>query len=64
MGAWMWIDELELGLATEIDVEEALNLFYFIRLAAIIVLGMTILLIITGSILFTLKLWEKKQIEL
>ncbi|MFT7073267.1 MAG: PAS domain S-box-containing protein [Patiriisocius sp.] len=58
MGAWTWIDKLELGLATEIDVDEAFNLFYFIRLAAMIVLGLTLFIII-GSILFTLSLGEK-----
>ncbi len=63
MGAWTWIDKLEIGLATEIDVEEALNLFYFIRLAAIIVLGFTLLIII-GSILFTLSLGEKANVAL
>ena len=63
MGAWMWIDELELGLATEIDVEEALNLFYFIRLSALLVLGITLLIII-GSILFTLTLGEKANVAL
>lgn len=63
MGAWMWIDDLELGLATEIDVEEALTLFYFIRLAAIIVLGLTLIFII-GSILFVLSLGEKANVAL
>ncbi len=63
MGAWMWINELELGLATEIDVEEALELFYFIRLSAIIVLGIALILII-GSILFTLTLGEKANVAL
>ena len=63
MGAWMWIDKLELGLATEIDVEEALDLFYFIRLSAIIVLGITLIFII-GSILFTLNLGEKANVAL
>ncbi|NOQ92759.1 MAG: transporter substrate-binding domain-containing protein, partial [Flavobacteriaceae bacterium] len=63
MGAWMWIDNLELGLATEIDVEEALSLFYFIRLSAIIVLGITLIFII-GSILFTLSLGEKANVAL
>ncbi len=63
MGAWQWIDEMELGLTTEIDVEEAMSLFYFIRLAAIIVLGITLIFII-GSILFTLTLGEKANFAL
>ncbi len=63
MGAWMWIDDLELGLATEIDEEEALSLFYFIRLLAIIVLGITLIFII-GSILFVLSLGEKANVAL
>jgi PAS domain S-box-containing protein len=63
LGAWTWIDKLELGLATEIDKEEALKLFYFIRLAAILVIGITLLLII-GSILFVLSLGEKANVAL
>ena len=59
----MWIDELELGLATEIDVKEALSLFYFIRLSAIIVLGITLIFII-GSILFVLSLGEQANVAL
>ncbi|MCD6597684.1 MAG: PAS domain S-box protein, partial [Bacteroidales bacterium] len=63
MGAWQWIDEMELGLSTEIDAEEAITLFYFIRLSAIIVLGITLIFII-GSILFTLTLGEKANFAL
>jgi PAS domain S-box-containing protein len=63
MGAWQWIDNMELGLATEIDTDEALALFSFIRLAAIIVIGITLIFII-GAILFTLKLGEKANFSL
>ena len=63
MGAWTWLDKLELGLATEIDVSEALKLFYFIRLSALIGVSIALLLII-GSILFTLSLGEKANVAL
>jgi len=57
-GAWLWIDEMELGLATEIDVEEAYNLYHFIRLMALFVMGITVIFIV-GSLLFTLTLGER-----
>jgi len=62
-GAWMWIDEMELGLATEIDVEEAYKLYNFIRLSALLVLGITIIFII-GAIMFTLTLGERANVAL
>ena len=58
-----WVDKMGLGLATEIDVEEALDLFFFIRVVAILVLGLTLIFIV-GAILFTLKLGEKANYSL
>ncbi|RLD35777.1 MAG: hypothetical protein DRI83_06340, partial [Bacteroidetes bacterium] len=62
-GAWMWIDEMELGLATEIDVEEAYRLYHFIRISAFIVLAITIIFLI-AAILFTLTLGERANAAL
>ena len=58
IGAWKWIEEMEIGLATEIDTEEAYSLFKFIRNLAAVVMIVTLVLLI-GAIIFTLTLGER-----
>jgi PAS domain S-box-containing protein len=50
LGAWMWDSGLGLGMASEIDANEALEPFFDIRDTVLIVLGATVLmaLILTG----------------
>jgi PAS domain S-box-containing protein len=57
-GSWRWLDDLNMGLASEMDSEEALQTYYFIRNAAIIVLAATIVLLVV-IVLFTVVLGEK-----
>ncbi len=42
LGAWFWNDELEFGMATEIDVEEALKSYYVTRWITIGLLSLTV----------------------
>lgn len=44
VGTWLWDNNLGIGLATEIDKDEAMKLYYHTRLSIIIVLSITILL--------------------
>jgi len=50
LGAWLWDFELDMGMATEIDWEEAFNPYVVMRNTLIITLGITVLiaLILTG----------------
>ncbi len=50
MGAWMWDNDMGIGIATEIDVDDALKSFFEIRNTVLIVLGATVFmaLILTG----------------
>lgn len=41
LGAWEWIEELDIGIATEIDEEDALKPFYTVRKIILIVLILT-----------------------
>lgn len=43
-GAWIWDSELGVGLASEIDEEEALTIFYITRVIIITVLSITLFL--------------------
>ncbi len=43
-GAWLWDNQLKIGLATEIDEADALGPFYTIRTVILTVLGITALL--------------------
>ncbi len=54
MGAWLWDEKLDIGMATEIDVSEAMQTFHDIRFAMFIVLAMTVLisLLLTGLFLW------------
>jgi PAS domain S-box-containing protein len=50
-GAWLWDDNLGVGLATEIDQADALGSYFTTRTVILTVLGITVLLAL-GSILF------------
>jgi polar amino acid transport system substrate-binding protein len=57
-GAWQWDFELGMGMASEIDVAEALSTYYTMRLTVLGVLGVTLFLSV-GSTLFVLILGER-----
>ena len=57
-GAWLWNADLELGLATEIDVTEAMSDYYQIRWTVFGVLGLTLFLSV-GAVLLVLILGER-----
>ena len=50
-GAWLWDDNLGVGLATEIDQADALSSYFTFRTVIITVLGITVLLAL-GSLMF------------
>jgi PAS domain S-box-containing protein len=54
LGAWTWDPKLQIGLASEITVDDALNTYYYTRDIVQLVLGLTTLLSLTlaGIILF------------
>ena len=57
-GTWLWNADLGLGLATEIDVAEAMSDYYQIRRTVFGVLGVTLLLSV-GAVLLVLILGER-----
>ena len=57
-GAWIWNADLGLGLATEIDVAEAMSGYYQIRRTVFGVLGVTLFLSV-GAVLLVLILGER-----
>ena len=57
-GAWLWNAELGMGLATEIDVKEAMSTYYQIRRTVFGVLGFTLFLSV-GAVLLVLILGER-----
>ncbi len=57
-GAWLWNVDLGLGLATEIDVAEAMSDYYQIRWTVFGVLGLTLFLSV-GAVLLVLILGER-----
>ena len=50
-GAWLWDEQLQIGLATEIDVADALGPYYTTRTVILTVLAITVLLAL-GSLVF------------
>lgn len=58
MGAWLWDQKLDMGMTTEIDVNEALSPYYLTRGSIIGILTLTLLLS-AGAILFTLFTGER-----
>ena len=63
IGAWVWIDELGLGLTTEMDADEALSTVDTLRLTILTILGLTLTLS-AGATLFTLALGERTSAAL
>jgi len=57
-GAWLWNAELDIGLAVELDVAEALSRYYRTRTTIFSILGFTLLLSM-GAILFVLIIGER-----
>ncbi|MFC1857463.1 transporter substrate-binding domain-containing protein [Thermodesulfobacteriota bacterium] len=57
-GAWMWESHLGLGIATEIDVDEALSGYYTLRQNLLIITGAMLLLSIIATLL-TIILGER-----
>jgi len=50
-GAWTWLDELEMALASEIDVADALDTHYGIRNTVFGILAVTLLISVCGTML-------------
>lgn len=61
LGAWLWDDVLGVGLASELDREEALDSFYSVRNTIILVLGV---IVIFSLILTALSAWIGEQANL
>ena len=57
-GTWLWDKQLGIGLATEIDEDEALVSYYTTRTVVIILLGVTVILAL-GSLLFAVLIDER-----
>ena len=57
-GAWLWNADLGLGLATEVDVADAMSNYYQIRRTVFGILGFTLLLSV-GTVLLVLLLGER-----
>ncbi|MGL1862666.1 MAG: transporter substrate-binding domain-containing protein [Pseudodesulfovibrio sp.] len=63
VGKWSWISDIELGVATEIDKEEAYSAFTSLRFTVILIMSITLLMFI-GATLFTLFLGERTSLSL
>ena len=57
LGAWLWNEELELGMAAEIDADEALANYFALRTTLFSLLGLTLTIAI-GAILITLNIGQ------
>ena len=57
-GAWLWDDNLDIGLTTEIDEADALSPYYTTRTVILTVLGITVILAL-GSLLFAVVIEER-----
>jgi PAS domain S-box-containing protein len=57
-GAWLWNHRLNLGMAAEIDMDEALHDFHYIRTSAFGILGITLFLAV-GSTLLVLGIGQR-----
>ncbi len=63
VGSWLWSDELGIGLATEIDLEEALAPYLALRYLVVGVLGITVLLAI-GLTGFSVWFGDRAKVRL
>ena len=57
-GAWLWSEELGIGVATEIEEAEALSHYYRMQGTLLGILGLTALLLL-GATLFTVSVGER-----
>ena len=57
-GAWLWYNQLKIGLTTEIDEADALGPYYTTRTVILTVLGITVLLAL-GSLIFAVVIEER-----
>ena len=70
VGAWLWDEELNLGITTEIDLAEALAPFYKARLLILVILAVTLAVAISYSLVIlaignrTTRYYEKWSEEL
>ncbi|PCI39417.1 MAG: hypothetical protein COB46_08870 [Rhodospirillaceae bacterium] len=62
-GTWVWNERLGLGIASEIDVDEAFSGYYSLRLSLLVITGITLLLTIS-ALLVTLMLGEKATLTM
>jgi hypothetical protein len=58
VGAWKWLDEYGLGVATEIDVDEAFAPVYILRRAFLVLMS---LLVASAAVLFAVMLWASRK---
>jgi len=58
VGAWLWDDDLGLGMTSEMDLAEALSPYKVMRLTVIGILGLTLLILI-GITFFVLLVGER-----
>jgi PAS domain S-box-containing protein len=58
LGAWIWDPNLRVGLATEIDENEAMEVYLRTRTIVVSMLGLTVLL---GLLLATLVIWNGER---
>lgn len=63
LGAWTWDRDLDLGIATEIDLSEAMSSYYTVRATTFGVLGITLLFSV-GAVVFMLVLGERANVAL
>lgn len=57
-GAWLWNSDLDIGAASEVDIEDALSGYSFIKSTVFWVLGFTLILTV-GAVLLVLAFGER-----
>ena len=62
-GVWLWDSDMKIGLTTEIDVNEALSLFFMTRNMIFSILGFTLFLSV-GAVLLVMIVGERTRKEL
>jgi signal transduction histidine kinase/CheY-like chemotaxis protein/ABC-type amino acid transport substrate-binding protein/HPt (histidine-containing phosphotransfer) domain-containing protein len=60
IGAWLWIDNLQIGMTSEIDLTEAMDAYYTARTAVIAILSVMVFLS-TAFTIFTLVMSERTR---
>jgi PAS domain S-box-containing protein len=64
MGAWIWDPQLEIGIASEIDVKEAMESFNYTQRIVIMVLGLTTLLSLSlSTVIFFVSKQANRQLS-